>query len=182
MKPICSLLFCFICFAGSVVIHPAVAQDATEDPSISLTAKNQPLGDVLESITQETGYQFNLNPQWEDYPVSATITNLPLDKGLKRLLRSLNHSIVWESDKIVTITVFGKVDSRSADSAISFASPPQTIQEETEPTAETESVSEDDRQPGMEAAESEVAAQGEANRQPDEDASTPEAGNSPANE
>jgi hypothetical protein len=125
-----------------------MAQDATADPLISLTAQNEPLGDVLETITRDTGYRFNLNGQWKDHPVSATITDLPLEKGLKRILRSLNHSIVWESDKIVTITVFGKADSSSSDSAISFASPPQTIQEEAESTDETEPASAEDPQPG----------------------------------
>ena len=182
MKPVFCLFFCFFCFAGNVTIYPAMAQDATADPLISLTAKNEPLGDVLETITRETGYRFNLNDQWMDHPVSATINGLPLEKGLKRLLRSLNHSIVWESDKIVTITVFGKADSSRTDSTISFASPPQAIQEEDEPTDETEPASADDPQPEVQAVEIDVAAEEEANRQPDEDAPTPEAGNPPANE
>ena len=110
MKPVCYLIVCFFCFTGSVAIHPAMAQNATNDPLINLTAQNKPLGDVLETISRDTGYRFNLNGKWKAYPVSATINGLPLEKGLKRLLRSLNHSIVWESDKIVTITVFGKAD------------------------------------------------------------------------
>ena len=178
MKPIFYLLFCFFCSVGGVAIHPAMAQDATADPLISLTVQNEPLGDVLETITQDTGYRFNLNGKWKEHPVSATLNDLPLEKGLKRLLRSLNHSIVWESDKIVTITVFGKADASNADSAISFSSPPQTYQEENEPVAETELAPADDPEPadaGAKAAETEVAAAEETNREPGQDASTPEA-------
>jgi len=168
MKPISCLIFCLFCFVGSVAIHPAMAQDASPEPRISLTARNEPLGDVLETITRDTGYRFNLNGKWKDYPVSATIANLPLEKGLKRLLRSLNHSIIWESDEIVTITVFGKADPGGTDTAISFAAPPQTYQEEKEPTTEPEPASVDEPQPAgagaeaavAEAAESEVAAEG----------------------
>jgi hypothetical protein len=163
MKPISCLLFCVFCFVGSVAIHPAMAQDAGAEPRISLTAKNEPLGDVLETITRDTGYRFNLNGKWKDHPVNATIVNQPLEKGLKRLLRSLNHSIVWESGNIVTIMVYGKADPGSTDAAISFSSPPQTYQEESEPATETEPASVDEPEPAgaaAEAAESEVAAEG----------------------
>jgi hypothetical protein len=174
MKPISCLILCLFWFVGGAAIHPAVAQDATTDPLISLTAHNKPLGDVLETIARDTGYRFNLNGKWKDHPVSATITGLPLEKGLKRLLRSLNHSIVWDSDKIVTITVFGKVDPAGTDSVISFSSPPQTVQEENGPAVETEPVPADDPEPadaGAEAAEAEAAAAGRATPEPGEDPS-----------
>lgn len=177
MKPIFYLILCFFFFVGSATIPSAIAQDATADPMISLTAQNEPLGDVLETISRDTGYRFNLNGKWKAHPVSATINDLPLEKGLKRLLRSLNHSIVWESDKLVTITVFGKADPSGTGGAISFSSPPQAYQEENEPAAETEAAPADDPEPAdaaAEAAETEVAAAEEANREPGEDASTPE--------
>ncbi len=169
MKPISCLILCFFCFVGSVAIHPAMAQDATADPLISLTVQNEPLGDVLDTIARDTGYRFNLNGKWKAHPVSATINGLSLEKGLKRLLRSLNHSIVWESDKIVTITVFGKADPGSTGGAISFSSPPQAYQEEIEPAAETEPASAGDPEPADAVAE----AAEEANREMGEDASTP---------
>jgi hypothetical protein len=181
MKTISCLIFCLFCFFDSILaIHPALALDATADRLITLTAKNEPLGNVLETISRDTGYRFNLNRKWKDYPVSATIGNLPLEQGLKRLLRSLNYSIVWESDRVVTIMVFGKADPSRPSSDISFASPPQTYQEETEPTAETEPPSVDEREPtdaGVEAADTEVAAEDQANREAAADASTPETGN-----
>ncbi|MEE4111174.1 MAG: hypothetical protein V2I40_00075 [Desulfobacteraceae bacterium] len=178
MKPIFFLLLCFFCSVGGAAIHPATAQDTTADPLISLTAQNEPLGDVLETITRDTGYRFNLNGKWKAYPVSATISGLPLEKGLKRLLRSLNHSIVWESDRTVTITVFGKADAGSDGDAVSFSSPPQNYQEENEPAPETEPTPADEPEPadaGAEAAETEVAAPEEANPEPGADASSPEA-------
>lgn len=82
MKPIFYLRFCFFCSVGGVAIHPAMAKDATADSQISLTAQNEPLGDVLETLTRDTGYRFNLNGKWKAYPVSATINGLSLEKGL----------------------------------------------------------------------------------------------------
>lgn len=174
MKPISCILICFLCLAGRAAIHPVMAQDASTDPLITLKVNNTLLVDVLETITRDTGYRFSLNGQWKDHPVSATITNLPLEKGLKRILRSLNHSIVWESEKIVTITVFGKTDSRSNDNAISFASPPQTVQEEAEPSAETEPAPAGDPNSDGQATQADLAVE--------EDSPTPEAGGSTAPE
>ncbi|WP_319405514.1 hypothetical protein [uncultured Desulfosarcina sp.] len=176
MKSIFCLIVCFFFQAGGAAIHPALAAD----PLISLTAKNEPLGEVLETITRDTGYRFNLNRKWKDHPVSATIGNLPLEQGLKRLLRSLNYSIVWESDRVLTIMVFGKADPRGSGSDISFASPSQTDEEAAEPPAETESPPADEPEPadaGVESADAEVAAEDPGNREPAADASTPETGN-----
>jgi len=149
-----------------------MAQDASTDPRISLTAKNEPLGDVLETISRDTGYRFNLDRKWQDHPISAAIDNLPLEQGIKRLLRSLNYSIVWESDRTVTIMVFGKADPSSSDNTISFSSPPQTYQEEAEPTAEIEDELAEVPEPAAADAEA-----GDSQEPGAEEASTPETEN-----
>jgi len=138
MKAILCLIVCLFPFWGSVTIYPAMALDDPSEPLVSLTAKDEPLGDVLDTLARETGYQFNLNRKWKDHPVSATINRLPLEQGLKRLLRSLNHSIIWEADKTVTIMVFGKADPLRPGSAVSFGSAPQAVPEDPEPPAEME--------------------------------------------
>ena len=114
------------------------AQETTQEPLINVTAANQPLGEVLDQITGETGYQFNLDPKWENHRVSATLDGIPLQRGLKRLLRSLNHSIIWESENIVTILVYGKAEPGRDQGAVSFAPPPQEVPEEPEPEPEAE--------------------------------------------
>ena len=118
--------------------QPLAAQETTQEPLISITAANQPLGEVLDLITGETGYQFNLNPKWENQRVSATLRGVPLERGLKRLLRSLNHSIIWESDNVVTIVVYGRSESGRDQGAVSFAPPPQEVPEERETVLELE--------------------------------------------
>lgn len=137
MKTIVRLVFLLIyCFCiGIFAMHPVIAQGKDPNPRISLTVKDQPLGTVLDSIANDTGYQFNLSREWEDHPVSATINDMPLDQGLKRLLRSLNHAIVWEANKTVTIKVYGKAEP-GKQGAISFSAPPQTYQEEAQPEPE----------------------------------------------
>lgn len=138
MKSFVRLLACLLTVMVVPAVHPVMASENAAEPRISLTVANQPLGEVLDSITSDTGYRFNLNDRWEDYPVSATIRNLPLEQGLKRLLRSLNHTIIWESDKVVTIKVYGKVEADNTGPGISFAAPPQEVPEEPEPAADIE--------------------------------------------
>jgi hypothetical protein len=162
MKTIFCLILCLLAILSSVsvALHPAVAQKVTADPLISLTVHNEPLGDVLASLTRDTGYRFNLNRKWRTHPVSATIGNLTLEQGLKRLLRSLNHTIIWEADKTVTIMVIGKADPSRSGPAISFKAPPRSEPEETESSIET------DEPPADEPDPADAAAADEENREP----------------
>ena len=137
MNLIARLIVClFILFGwGDKAVQFVLAQEQSPDPVISLTVKDEPLIDALDTIAQQTGYEFGLTPQWEDHPVSATINNLPLEQGLKRLLRSLNHTILWEADNMVIIKVYGKVAS-GVGGGISFSAPPQEYREKEEPFIE----------------------------------------------
>ena len=155
MKTIPSFVLGLVLFLGGVgvSIHPALAANTDADPLINVSANNQPLGEVLDAITAETGYQFKLNSQWETHPVSASITNLPLEQGLKRLLRSLNHTIIWEADRTITIMVYGKAEPGRGGGAISHAAPPQSISEASAPEVEETVDAGDEQAPADEAAD-----------------------------
>ncbi len=170
MKRVACLILClFGGFGGvGVAVYPAMAQSTAPEPLITLSAKNERLGDVLETLARDTGYRFNLSREWRDHPVSATIGNLPLEHGLNRLLRSLNHTIIWESDKIITIMVFGKADPSRPNAANSFALPSQAYQEGAEAEVEEESVPADDPDPADaddETADTDAAEYDEAKRE-----------------
>jgi hypothetical protein len=137
MKTIIPVILMLLLFIGNnITVNPVSATDSTASPVIKLNVNNQPLGDVLGAITAETGYKFNINEQWESHPVSATIDNLPLEQGLKRLMRNLNHTIIWDSNQIITIMVYGKSGSTSHQSGISHAAPPRSIPAVTPTEAE----------------------------------------------
>lgn len=128
----------FLC----VNAQDAIGSESPDGSLVSLTAKNQPLGDVLEGIAQVTGYRFNLNDHWRTYPVSVSVENIPLHQGLTLILRGLNHAIVYGSDKDIMILVYGKVDSRKAVS-YSLRSPSSQIEDDQEPTPSSESSAEE---------------------------------------
>jgi len=150
----------------SISVFPALAQTSVDGPMINLTVENQPLGDVLGEITRETGYRFNLSKEWHDFPVSAAIDDLPLEQGLNRLLRNLNHTVVWEADQTVSIMVYGKVKPGGNDgSAVSFASPPHPVPPEAEPEPEIEEPPEAESEGGdMEQEEADIQEQDEEAR------------------
>ena len=92
------------------IVHQAIGAESQDEPHISLKVKNQPLSDVLRKIKQETGFKFKLHNKWHDYPVNASIENMPLHRGLKIILQGLNHAIIYESDKSIKIMIYGEVD------------------------------------------------------------------------
>jgi len=91
-------------------INGVRGQELTEEPYISLEVQDQPLGEVLNIISQDTGYTLNVSSQWKDYSVNASIQSMPLNKGLNRILAGLNHVIIYESEKNINILVYGKAN------------------------------------------------------------------------
>jgi hypothetical protein len=179
MKIIVFLVSCLPVFLG-LTISPALGQEASANPTINLTVKNAPLGDVLETITRDTGYRFELPTQWEGYEVSATIRTLPLEQGLKRLLRSLNYTLIWESGRMVTIRIYGKAEPGSSGAVNSFSAPPPPYPEDTGPTVEPENPPADDLEPqdsNDEATEPDTAPPEDVVQVPDGDESSPQTDN-----
>jgi hypothetical protein len=127
-------------FFGSQVntVHNAMGQASPAEPYISLNVKNKPLGEVFKIISADTGYTFKLNDQWRNYPVYASLENLPLHQVLKRILGRLNHTIIYESDKSIHIVIYGVADSRKSNQSPvqSFPSQIQQYPQEPEPAPE----------------------------------------------
>jgi len=96
-------------------ISPSAASeiDAGEE-LISLTAKNEPLGDVLYKVSMATGYDISLDNKWQNYRVTASLEKVPLHKGLKRILKNLNSAIIYVSSKKIKIIIFDKTAAEGA--------------------------------------------------------------------
>jgi hypothetical protein len=121
------------------IIQQAIGAESQDEPHISLKVKNQPLGGVLRKITQDTGFKFKLHDKWSIYPVNTSIENMPLHRGLKLILKGLNHVIIYESDQSIKIVVYGKVDSRETNSYPIQPFSPQIQDNQQEPAPSTES-------------------------------------------
>ena len=90
-------------FAALFLFLPISSSTADEidagEELISLSAKNEPLGDVLYKVSMATGYDISLDNKWQNYRVTASLEKVPLHKGLKRILKNLNSAIIYVSSK-----------------------------------------------------------------------------------
>ena len=76
----------------------------------------------------------------------------------------MNHTIIWDSDQTITIMVYGKTDSTSDHSGISYTAPPRSIPAVPPADAEKFGEPQNDRSPEEETAEAderEMAESGE---------------------
>ncbi len=89
------------------------------DELITLTAKDEPLGDVVKKISGATGYEIILDNNWQSYPVTVSLEEVPLNKGLKRILKDLNNVIVYVSSKKIKIIIYDKISHEKGPPALS---------------------------------------------------------------
>jgi type II secretory pathway component GspD/PulD (secretin) len=102
-------LYLFLPISSTV----AKETDAGEE-LISLTVKDEPLGDVLYKVSMDTGYDISLDDKWQNYRITASFKEISLHKGLKRILKDLNSAIIYVSNKKIKIIIYGKTASEGA--------------------------------------------------------------------
>lgn len=96
---------------------PAGNETNVGDELISLTVKDEPLGDVLYKVSLATGYDISLDDKWQSYRITASFEEVSLHKGLKRILKNLNSAIIYVSSKKIRIIIYDKTASEGASSA-----------------------------------------------------------------
>lgn len=105
------ILISFIFCHALLLASPASCGNSIAEEVISLDIKNQPLGDVLEQISAETGYEFSIDESWTNLPITASIKNMPLHVGLKRILRNFNNAVIYGSDGVIKIKIYDREKS-----------------------------------------------------------------------
>jgi len=138
------LLFWLATLWGFFIPTPAICDNSVADEIISLNATNQPLGEVLENISITASCQFSIDKSWEDYPITVSFENEPLDRGLKRVFRNINNAIIYGADRTIRIIIYdeatpsGKAIRHSATikSSQEPILQPQPSSEATAPQAE----------------------------------------------
>jgi len=102
------ILFLAIFFLMLPVASSAGNKTNAGDELISLTVKDEPLGDVLYKVSMATGYDISLDNKWQNYRVTASLEEVSLHKGLKRILKNLNSAIIYVSSKKIKIIIYDK--------------------------------------------------------------------------
>ena len=81
-------------------------------PVFSLNVKDKELSQVLEDVSAASGYTIVFNGD-DDLKISLTLRDSSLEQTLKRVLRDINYTAVWDdTHKKVFISVFGQKKSR----------------------------------------------------------------------
>lgn len=88
-----------------VLFAAAAEPHAPPEPFISITAVDEPLGQVLDKIGATIQYEFKVDEMWQDHPVTISVDGIPLNEGLKRILANLNHAIIYENDTTIKIAI-----------------------------------------------------------------------------
>jgi hypothetical protein len=83
------------------------------EPRITLSAENQPLGQVLQSIEKQSGFSVVLNDKkWSEDIVTLSVKNLELEKALGVVFGGYNYVLAFEANKggvsKVLVTVYEK--------------------------------------------------------------------------
>ena len=179
MKPFLCLILCLFILLSPYggLITRGMAQNSGQDSELSPAAEGKTLGDVLETISQDTGYKFNIKDKWKDYPVANSSNDeMVLERRLKRLLRSLNHSIIWDSDRTITIQIFGEVDLQKSRTLPSPQVSRRINRLRSKPVTAPERAAEPKPEPA------EASVQEEDNTEGEEDVEKPEPGDDDSNQ
>lgn len=81
---------------------------ATGDLLISLDVKNEKITRVLEKISKASGYNIILSTEEDDMAVSLQLKDVSLEEMLRRVLRNLNYTAVWDNaGKKILLSVYG---------------------------------------------------------------------------
>jgi len=99
------IFYYFIVVAASEESNTLVIQGAT----VTAILKEEPLKNVFEKVQKETGIWFRVADSELDERVSIQFENLSVKEGLKRLLRTMNYSFLFDQDNhLIGAFVFGK--------------------------------------------------------------------------
>ena len=82
-----------------------------QEETVTASFKETPLKTVFEKIQKETGIWFRVADSELDERVSIQFENLSVKEGLKRILRTMNYSFLFDQDNnLIGGFVFGKTN------------------------------------------------------------------------
>ena len=123
---VCRVLIIILSIA-SAYSGLAGGQSREHKEVFALTVRGEPLTDVLDRVSEITGYRFSLDERWHDVPITADFVDVSLREGLKRILRGLDNAIVYGPDMTIRILVLGESDGVSATSGRMTAVPEPNV-------------------------------------------------------
>ncbi|MBC8207159.1 MAG: hypothetical protein H8E68_08440 [Kiritimatiellaeota bacterium] len=109
---------CFIVI-GVLLISSAVF---AAEPKISLSAENQPLGEVLKNLEEQSGLEIVLkDKKWATEPVSFSVRNVDAEKVLDAALGQYDYALEWNAENGQLTKVLVTVHERKSVAVLQHA-------------------------------------------------------------
>ncbi len=115
-------IYIFICLGmlimGGAQARSLVSGAEMEKPLFSLEVRKMPLVQVLDEISASSGYDIVLRGEAgeENLPISLKLEDVALDEMLRRVLRELNHTALWdEAEKKILLSAYASKSATRKD-------------------------------------------------------------------
>ena len=103
----CSLMLLFMTFVSLILLGSQVqatpnnanpSVEFSDNGTLTLTAEAVPLETLLEKIQEQSVVEFEIPKRLLRQPISVSFKSLPLDKAIRRLLRGVSYSCIFDSN------------------------------------------------------------------------------------
>lgn len=94
---------------GGTHARSHVSGAETQKPLFSLDVRKMPLAQVLDEISETSGYDIVFRGEGgeENLPISLRLEDVTLDEMLRRVLRDMNHTALWdEAEKTILLSAY----------------------------------------------------------------------------
>lgn len=78
------------------------------DEQFSMQIQDKTLAAVFQELTRMSGQPIAFDKQWANQPINTRFANLSLEMAIAKILKNLNHVVIFEEDKI-QIKIYGVV-------------------------------------------------------------------------
>jgi type II secretory pathway component GspD/PulD (secretin) len=102
------ILSVLLSLAGYIIRPVLGAESKADEIVFSLDVKDKPLGGVLRSIYEQTGFNFLVTDTAKNLTVTISLSKVPLEEGLNRVIKSTgisSHAVVFDNRKNVSIII-----------------------------------------------------------------------------
>ncbi|HHC25607.1 MAG TPA: hypothetical protein ENK58_09425 [Desulfobacterales bacterium] len=114
MKWICVLICVGVAILTDAGISSYGSGTDSAAPVFSLDVRDESLENVLEKISGASGYRIVLRGEGGDVPVTVKLKDVSLEEMLRRVLRKLNHTLIWDdAEKKVSLSLYASTGKSS---------------------------------------------------------------------
>ena len=122
-KPVLMPLITVLVVIWSFTVYAANEETSYlifEGTTFKANLKDEPIKNIFQKLQKETGIRFTVSEAELDATVSVRFENLSIEKGLRRILHSMNYSFIFDQNSnLIGVFVFGKAnrEGKAADRA-----------------------------------------------------------------